>query len=89
MPESSDGQTPPAGGGSGGGDNNNRRNNNNNRNRNRNRCHQVRNTKFEGAEKDLSGEVYDITMDSQKSYARMTKTIAEYVTRTYKNAGDF
>jgi hypothetical protein len=67
----------------------NRRHGNKGQHNNRGGRHQVQHTVFKGSEKDLAGQVYDITLASRKSFALTTRTIGEYVARTFEDAGCF
>ena len=62
------------------------------RNRNRRGNHEeMSKSKYEGKCDDLKGFTYDVTHGNQTSdmFMRTTKEIAEYIGRTYNDAGEF
>ena len=92
MPESSDGTSPPPSGGGGANEgNNNRRSSDNRRNNGRGpnqRRQGNRHSRFEGECDDLKGAVYDVAA-GRDTFMKTTRSIAEYVGRSYDDASDF
>ena len=92
MPESSDGTSPSPGGGGGANEaNNNRRSSDNRCNNGRvpnQRRQGNRHSRFEGECDDLKGAVYDVAA-GRDTFMKTTRSIAEYVGRSYDDASDF
>ena len=92
MPETSDGTSPSPGGAGGGneGHNNGRsRDNRRNNGRTSNQRRQGnRHSRFEGECDDLKGAVYDVAA-GRDTFMKTTRSIAEYVGRSYDDASDF
>jgi hypothetical protein len=60
---------------------------NNNRRRNR-RNHTPRESTFKGRCEDLNDALYDVTT-GKETFLKTTRTIGEYISHTYKDAGEF
>ena len=63
-----------------------RRNNNNNNTQQDRGSHY---TPFQGKTDSLKGHVFDVGPKGKDQFSRTTKEIGEYVSRTYKNGGEF
>ena len=92
MPETLDGTSPSPGGGGGGNEGNNnsrsRENRRNNRRASNQRRQENRHSRFEGECDDLKGAVYDVAA-GRDTFMKTTRSIAEYVGRSYDDASDF